>query len=190
MAWVYILRGGRRYYIGATDNLARRLAEHQRGSNHTTHRFGAKLELVGAKQLPSMIEARALELQLKRKKCDSPDDVGLRLRTGFAGQTSGLKFQLLTSAAGNVGPPWVCRAPILLDGRMPIVPIGGLFVGVSEAQNRCFTSRRANDLHADRQSRTREPARNGDRGQSQRVNGPRVAKHEEFLASKRGWIGQ
>ncbi len=68
MAWVYILRGGRRYYIGATDNLDRRIAEHQRGSNHTTHRLGAKLELVGAKQLPSMIEARALELQLKPKK--------------------------------------------------------------------------------------------------------------------------
>ena len=33
MAWVYILRGGRRYYIGATDNLDRRVAEHQRGSN-------------------------------------------------------------------------------------------------------------------------------------------------------------
>jgi predicted GIY-YIG superfamily endonuclease len=68
MAWVYILRGGRRYYIGATDNLDRRVAEHQQGSNHTTHRFGAKLELVAAKQLPSMIEARELELQLKRKK--------------------------------------------------------------------------------------------------------------------------
>jgi predicted GIY-YIG superfamily endonuclease len=67
MAWVYILRGGRDY-IGATDNLDRRIAEHQRGSNHTTHRFRAKLELVGPKQLLSMIEARALELQLKRKK--------------------------------------------------------------------------------------------------------------------------
>jgi predicted GIY-YIG superfamily endonuclease len=83
---------GRRYYIGATDNLDRRLAEHQRGSNHTTHRFGAKLELVAAKQLPSMIEARTLELQLKRKKCDSRDDVGLRLRTGFAGQKSASSF--------------------------------------------------------------------------------------------------
>jgi predicted GIY-YIG superfamily endonuclease len=68
MAWVYILRGGRRYYIGATDNLDRRMPEHQRGCNHTTHRFRGKLELVGAKQLPSMIEARALDLQLKRKK--------------------------------------------------------------------------------------------------------------------------
>ncbi|PYI74285.1 MAG: hypothetical protein DMF01_10780 [Verrucomicrobia bacterium] len=68
MAWVYILRGTRRYYIGATDNLERRRAEHRRGSNHTTARFGGKIELVVAKELPSMAEARKLESSLKRKK--------------------------------------------------------------------------------------------------------------------------
>jgi predicted GIY-YIG superfamily endonuclease len=68
MAWVYILRGARRHYIGATGNLQRRIAEHKRGSNHTTHRFGMQVELVVAKQLPSMTEARKLELTLKRKK--------------------------------------------------------------------------------------------------------------------------
>jgi predicted GIY-YIG superfamily endonuclease len=68
MAWVYILRGARRYYIGATDNLERRTTEHKRGSNHTTHRFGADIELVVAKELPSMAEARKLERILKRKK--------------------------------------------------------------------------------------------------------------------------
>ncbi len=68
MAWVYILRGARRYYIGATENLERRIAEHKRGSNHTTRRFGGEVILVAAKQLPSMSEARALENQLKRKK--------------------------------------------------------------------------------------------------------------------------
>jgi predicted GIY-YIG superfamily endonuclease len=68
MAWVYILRGARRHYIGATDNLQRRIAEHKRGSNHTTHRFGSEVKLVVAKQLPSMTEARKLELTLKRKK--------------------------------------------------------------------------------------------------------------------------
>jgi predicted GIY-YIG superfamily endonuclease len=68
MAWVYILRGRRRYYIGATDDLERRLTEHKRGSNHTTRRFGAELVLIAAKQLPSMIDARALERRLKRKK--------------------------------------------------------------------------------------------------------------------------
>jgi predicted GIY-YIG superfamily endonuclease len=68
MAWVYILRGRNRYYIGATDNLERRLAEHKRGSNHTTRRFGADVMLIAANELPSMIEARALERRLKRKK--------------------------------------------------------------------------------------------------------------------------
>jgi len=68
MAWVYILRGAQRYYIGATDNLERRMAEHKRGSNHTTRRFGSQIEVVVAKELPSMAEARKLERTLKRKK--------------------------------------------------------------------------------------------------------------------------
>ena len=68
MAWVYIMRGARRYYIGATDNLERRTAEHKRGGNYTTHRFGGQIELVVAKELPSMREARKLERTLKRKK--------------------------------------------------------------------------------------------------------------------------
>jgi len=61
MPWVYIVRGDRRYYIGATENLQQRMAEHQRGSNHTTRRFGRQIELVIAKELPSMVEARKLE---------------------------------------------------------------------------------------------------------------------------------
>ncbi len=41
MAWVYILRGSSgRYFSLAIDNLARCMAEHQRGSNHTKRRFG------------------------------------------------------------------------------------------------------------------------------------------------------
>ena len=68
MAWVYILRGARRYYIGATENLNRRIAEHRRGSNHTTRRFGEELLLAAVKEVPSMADARALERQLKLKK--------------------------------------------------------------------------------------------------------------------------
>jgi predicted GIY-YIG superfamily endonuclease len=68
MAWVYILRGADRYYIGATDDLERRVAEHRRGSNHTTRRFGGEIQLVVAKELRSMPEARSLERALKRKK--------------------------------------------------------------------------------------------------------------------------
>jgi predicted GIY-YIG superfamily endonuclease len=68
MAWVYILRGAHRYYIGATENLERRVAEHRRGSNHTTRRFGGEIRLVVAKELGSMTDARNLERTLKRKK--------------------------------------------------------------------------------------------------------------------------
>jgi predicted GIY-YIG superfamily endonuclease len=68
MAWVYILRGDRRYYIGATENLQRRTAEHKRGSNHTTRRFGRQVEVVVAKELSSMVEARKLERTLKRTR--------------------------------------------------------------------------------------------------------------------------
>ena len=69
MAWVYILRGAsKRYYIGSTENLARRMREHRRGGDYTTHRFGDKLELIAAKELPSSTDARRLEMILKRKK--------------------------------------------------------------------------------------------------------------------------
>ena len=69
MAWVYILRGeSGRSYIGATEDLERRLKEHRRGSNPTTHRLGQTLELVAAKEMPTMDEARRLEIALKRKK--------------------------------------------------------------------------------------------------------------------------
>ncbi len=69
MAWVYILRGASgRYYIGSTENLARRLAEHQRGSNHTTRRWGGAIGLAASLQLPTMTHARQLEQVLKRKK--------------------------------------------------------------------------------------------------------------------------
>jgi predicted GIY-YIG superfamily endonuclease len=69
MAWVYILRGkSGRHYIGSTDNLERRIEEHQRGSNYTTRRLGGNVELIAQTQISSMREARALEIELKRKK--------------------------------------------------------------------------------------------------------------------------
>jgi predicted GIY-YIG superfamily endonuclease len=68
MAWVYILRGSTgRYYIGSTEDLTRRLAEHRRGSNHTTHRFG-NVEVVATHFVPNASEARRIEFALKRKK--------------------------------------------------------------------------------------------------------------------------
>ena len=68
-AWVYILRGASgRHYIGCTENLRRRIDEHSRGNNHTTRRLGGGVHLVASKQFPSMAQARAIELTLKRKK--------------------------------------------------------------------------------------------------------------------------
>jgi predicted GIY-YIG superfamily endonuclease len=69
MASVYILRGSSgRYYIGSTENLTRRLAEHRRGGNHTTHRLGADLEVVISRVVGTAVEARKIEFALKRKK--------------------------------------------------------------------------------------------------------------------------
>jgi putative endonuclease len=69
MAWVYILQGASgRYYIGSTDNLARRFQEHSRGRNHTTARFGGGVRLVAQREMPSIPEARKLERELKRKE--------------------------------------------------------------------------------------------------------------------------
>jgi predicted GIY-YIG superfamily endonuclease len=69
MAWVYILRGASgRDYCGSMDNLERRIAEHRRGGNHTTRRFGGTIELVACREMSSIAEARKLEIALKRKK--------------------------------------------------------------------------------------------------------------------------
>ena len=69
MAWIYILRGSSgRHYIGSTENLERRLEEHRRGSNHTTHRLGSKPELVISRTVSDVTEARRIERVLKRKK--------------------------------------------------------------------------------------------------------------------------
>jgi putative endonuclease len=69
MALVYILRGScGRHYIGSTGNLDRRLAEHERGQVHSTHRFGQPLELMVAKETLNVASPRALERKLKGKK--------------------------------------------------------------------------------------------------------------------------
>jgi len=84
MAYVYILRGkSGRHYIGSTDDLERRLAEHRRGSNRTTRRLGGDVELVARKQVATIAEARALEMQLKRKK--NPQIATFLLQSAYSG---------------------------------------------------------------------------------------------------------
>ena len=68
-ATVYLLRGtSGRFYIGCTDNLAARLAQHQRGHNHTTLRLGLPVELVGSREFPTRAEALLIERRLKSWK--------------------------------------------------------------------------------------------------------------------------
>ncbi|MFZ1219015.1 MAG: GIY-YIG nuclease family protein [Chthoniobacterales bacterium] len=69
MAWVYILQGSSgRYYIGSTENLERRLAEHRRGGNHTTRRLGSDFNVVVIRWVQTAGEARRIEFALKRKR--------------------------------------------------------------------------------------------------------------------------
>ena len=64
--WAYMLhcRGGK-FYVGHTDDLERRLGEHQTGviSGFTADRL--PVELVWAGEFPSRHEAIAFELQIK-----------------------------------------------------------------------------------------------------------------------------
>jgi predicted GIY-YIG superfamily endonuclease len=68
MALVSILRGARgRHYIGSTNDLERRFAQHKRGHTHTTQRLG-ELSIVARKEYASVFEARRVERLLKAKK--------------------------------------------------------------------------------------------------------------------------
>ena len=71
MAWVYLLKGAKRHYLGSTVDLDARLAQHERGHTHTTKRLGEKLQLVASKEFATLREARRVERVLKAKK--NPD---------------------------------------------------------------------------------------------------------------------
>jgi predicted GIY-YIG superfamily endonuclease len=68
MAWVYILKGSKRHYLGSTVDLDARFAQHQRGHTQTTKRLGKKLELIARKEFATLAKARSVERMLKRKK--------------------------------------------------------------------------------------------------------------------------
>jgi len=57
-----------RFYIGSTSDLDQRLEAHRRGNTSSTRRLGHPLELIAAKEFPTMAEARQIERTLKRWK--------------------------------------------------------------------------------------------------------------------------
>jgi putative endonuclease len=69
MAFVYILQSEttHRYYVGSTNDLARRQEEHGRGHTLSTRGRGP-WTLVYQEQCESLLEARRRELEIKRWK--------------------------------------------------------------------------------------------------------------------------
>jgi putative endonuclease len=69
MAFVYILRSEttKRFYIGSTDDLERRLSEHLRGHSPATRGRGP-WKLVYKEQFDTVIEARRREYEIKQWK--------------------------------------------------------------------------------------------------------------------------
>ncbi len=79
MWYVYVLRSVKngRLYTGSTNDLDRRLAEHQRGKNRYTRHAGP-FELLHTEQVETRLEARRRERALKRR-------AGARLYEGTDG---------------------------------------------------------------------------------------------------------
>jgi putative endonuclease len=69
MAFVYILQSEstHRFYIGSTNDLTRRQAEHARGHNLATRGRGP-WKLVYKEEYESLLEARRRESEIKRWK--------------------------------------------------------------------------------------------------------------------------
>ncbi|RMG32743.1 MAG: GIY-YIG nuclease family protein [Methanobacteriota archaeon] len=74
MVYVYILKSETtgRLYIGQTDNIRRRLGEHNRGKNVST-RHGGPWSLLGA--LPCKTRSEAVQLEQKLKSFKRRDRV-------------------------------------------------------------------------------------------------------------------
>ncbi len=65
MAFVVYILKGKRYYVGYTGDLQRRLEEHKRGQTKTTREIGA-WELLKVIPCASKTEAITLERKIKR----------------------------------------------------------------------------------------------------------------------------
>jgi len=67
MFWVYMLRcADRSFYIGHTDNLEARIAQHKQGSSTSCYTYKRRpVTLVFSQDFPSRIEALAMERKIK-----------------------------------------------------------------------------------------------------------------------------
>jgi putative endonuclease len=69
MAWLYILQSQStgRYYVGSTNDLDRRLSEHNRAHSPATRGRGPWI-LVYSEAFAALVEARRRELEIKKWK--------------------------------------------------------------------------------------------------------------------------
>ncbi len=69
MPFVYVLRDADgRHYLGCTEDLETRLAQHRAGGTQTTRRMRPPLELVASRRYETMSEAFSAEREFKRWK--------------------------------------------------------------------------------------------------------------------------
>lgn len=65
--WVYVIRGSNgKYYTGMTKDLARRMKEHRSGTSTSTRSYG-EIEVIWTKAFKGRMEARAMEVLIKKK---------------------------------------------------------------------------------------------------------------------------
>lgn len=65
--WTYLLRcADGSYYVGHTDSLEQRLAQHQQGTHAGYTSLRQPLQLVWSQEMPGREEALAAEMQIKR----------------------------------------------------------------------------------------------------------------------------
>jgi len=83
MYYVYILRSKKdgRLYVGSTNDLRRRLAEHSEGKNNST-RYRLPLDLIYYEAYQSQADARIRESRLK-KSAGARTALKRRLRTSL-----------------------------------------------------------------------------------------------------------
>lgn len=68
MAWVYILQtGSKKYYIGSTDDITRRLRQHTKGDTATTKRLKVHALLL-KQEYKTLQDARSVERKIKNLK--------------------------------------------------------------------------------------------------------------------------
>ncbi len=66
--FVYVLKlKNWRYYVWSTNNLERRIQQHQEGKSLTTKNL-RPLELLYMKEYPTLLEARRYEYHIKKQK--------------------------------------------------------------------------------------------------------------------------